>query len=63
MTGFVAIMKGRGYCGEKRRQVGKFINTGEGFINGPKGHAISNTLLKSASLHCDTVLFIVPQIP
>lgn len=47
----------------KSRQVGKFINTGKGFINGKKGHAISNTLFKSASLHSGTFLFIVPQIP
>lgn len=63
MTGFVPIMMGRGYCGEKNRQVGKLINTGKGFINGKKGHAISNVQFKSASLHSGTVLFIVPQIP
>lgn len=47
----------------KSRQVGKFINTGKGFINGKKGHAISNTLFKSAFLHSGTFLLIVPQIP
>lgn len=48
---------------EKNKQVGKFINTWKSFINGKRGHGISNILFKFASLHSDTLLFIVPQMP